>query len=401
MNPFSRQMEARQKAAILAQRPEPKGSGVVTLRLYDAIDSWGGYWGVSAKEFTATLDELADDTTEIRLLINSPGGEVWEGLAILNALRAHPARVVAVVEGIAASSASFIAAGVDECVMMPNSELFVHNAWGLSVGNAADMSKMARDLTQQDRNIAAIYSAKAGGTVEGWLSKMAEEPFFVGDEAVDVGLADRVEGTATDAAEKAKARFDLSVLARRDSPVAAHGERFSAPKPPDSTEPGTPNRKDEAMAYGDLQAGLRERLGVTDASPSDETLLAALDEALTEQADTARTITVTPVLPDGAQIVDAAAFADLQARAEAGDAAIESQTSDRRDAIIKAAIEDGRIAPASRTTWRTGLDKDEDGTTALLTSLPKNTIPVAETGHSDMPEGSDPLAAAAGWTEEN
>ena len=87
MNPFYRQMEARQKAAILAQRPEPKGSGVVTLRLYDAIDSWGGYWGVSAKEFTATLDELADDTTEIRLLINSPGGEVWEGLAILNALR--------------------------------------------------------------------------------------------------------------------------------------------------------------------------------------------------------------------------------------------------------------------------------------------------------------------------
>lgn len=155
------------------------------------------------------------------------------------------------------------------------------------------------------------------------------------------------------------------------------------------------------MAYGNLQAGLRERLGVTDASPSDETLLAALDEALTEQADTARTVTVTPVLPDGAQIVDAAAFADLQARAEAGDAAIESQTSDRRDAIIKAAIEDGRIAPASRTTWRTGLDKDEDGTTALLTSLPKNTIPVAETGHSDMPEGSDPLAAAAGWTEEN
>ena len=66
--------------------------GVATLRLYDPVDSWGGDWGVSAKEFAQALDALPDDTAEIQLHINSPGGEVFEGVAILNLLRQHKAR---------------------------------------------------------------------------------------------------------------------------------------------------------------------------------------------------------------------------------------------------------------------------------------------------------------------
>jgi ATP-dependent protease ClpP protease subunit len=73
------------------------------MRLYDIIDAFGGPWGVSAKEFTQVLDSIPDDVNEIQLRINSPGGDVFDGIAILNALRAHDARVVACRRGLAAS----------------------------------------------------------------------------------------------------------------------------------------------------------------------------------------------------------------------------------------------------------------------------------------------------------
>lgn len=181
--------------------------GVATLRLYDPIDSWGGEWGVSAKEFARSLDALPDDTQQITLHINSPGGEVYEGIAILNALRNHKARVVAVVDGLAASAASFVAAGADEVVMGRNSQLMIHDAWGLVVGNAADMRDMAGRLDQISDNIASVYAAKAGGSVQDWRAAMLAETWYTDAEAVEAGLADRVEETPS--AENA---FDLSAF---------------------------------------------------------------------------------------------------------------------------------------------------------------------------------------------
>src|SRR5690606_23932349 len=83
---------------------------VARLRLFDPIDSWGEWWGMSAKDFAAALDELPAEVDTLELLINSPGGDVFDGLAIVNTMRAHSARTVATVQGIAASAASFIAA---------------------------------------------------------------------------------------------------------------------------------------------------------------------------------------------------------------------------------------------------------------------------------------------------
>lgn len=191
--------------------------GVATMRLYDPVDSWGGEFGVSAKEFAAALDSLPDDTSEIRLHINSPGGEVYEGLAILNQLRAHEARVVAVVDGIAASAASFIAAGADELVMSRNSQLMIHDAWGLCVGNAANMRDLADRLDKISDNIASVYASKA--PKGDWRAAMLAESWFDADEAVTAGLADRVEGVAD---KDAKNRFDLSIFqhaGREDAPT--------------------------------------------------------------------------------------------------------------------------------------------------------------------------------------
>ena len=387
MNPFRPAGRNEERQAIRAELPAAKTNGTVaTIRLYEPIDSYGGYWGVSAKEFTRTLDQLPDDVTEIRLLINSPGGEVMEGIAIMNALRAHSARIVAVVEGIAASSASFIAASADELVMMQNSELYIHNAWGIVIGDAADLRAVADDLENHfDRNIASVYAAKSGDTVEYWLAEMDKDRFLTAAQAVDEKLADRVEGVGD--ADAAKAKFDLSVFARSDRRSAARADV----QLPVSTESGDPNRKDKAMAYGDLQAGLRERLGVTDADASDESLLAAVDQALEEQAEpNTESAPVAAALPEGFTAIDKTVLADLQAKADRGAQAHAEQEKTRRDGIVADALRTGRISATSTEAIRAQLENDEAGTVKFLTTLPENTaVPVVELGHSDTLNSSD------------
>jgi len=216
-----------------APAPEVK-DGVATLRLYDPIDSWGEEWGVSAKEFAATLDDLPDDVTEIRLHINSPGGDVFDGIAMLNALRSHDARVVAIVDGIAASAASFVACGADELIMARNSELMIHDAWGLCVGNAAEMHAMAEMLGHISDNIASVYAEKSTTDVGLWRIAMSSETWYSAAEAVEAGLADRVDAKKP----AAKNTFDLSIFtyAGRDkapAPSAQIVEPVSEPAPAD------------------------------------------------------------------------------------------------------------------------------------------------------------------------
>src|SRR6478609_2277621 len=373
--------------------PAPSGEGTVaTIRMYGPIDSYGGYWGISTKDVGQVLDALPDSVTQVLLRINSPGGEVTEAVAILNMLRAHKAGVTAVVDGMAASAASVIAAGCDEAVMSPGTQMMIHSPSTIVWGNAVEMRKAADTLDSFEAAITEIYTAKAGE--KDCAALLAEETWLTAAEAVELGLADRV-AVIPDAGEAETVGEDepeIVVVPLDDdvddsaflTQIAAYSRN---PKPPVSSEPGEPNRKDPAMS-GDFKAGLRERLGVTDADATDETLLAALDEALAEQADgttSAGTVVVdlTHNLPDGALVVDKAVHEQLVADAAAGRKAAETLDAQRRDGIVAAALGDGRIAPASRETWRAQLDKDEDGTKALLESMPKNTVPVAELGHAD------------------
>jgi ATP-dependent Clp endopeptidase proteolytic subunit ClpP len=203
--------------------------GVGKLYLHDVIDSWGGYWGVSAKEFNTALAELGD-VSDIHLHINSPGGEVYEGIAILNSLRRHQATVTAIVDGLAASAASFIAVGADHVVMGRNTEMMIHDAWGIVLGPAADMHHMGDRLDKISNNIASVYAAKAGGSDASWREHMLAETWYSAQEAVDAGLADKIEGEEIDPAAIENA-FDLSVF--------KHAGRAEAPKP------GTPSQEPE------------------------------------------------------------------------------------------------------------------------------------------------------------
>ena len=112
---------------------------------------------------------------------------------------------------------SYIACSVDETIMSPNSELMIHDAWGVCVGDSADMAKISATLDQLSDNIASMYSAKAGGTVKHWRTKMLAETWYTADEAVAAGLADTVAdpaNTNTNArAKSARNRMALNRMA--------------------------------------------------------------------------------------------------------------------------------------------------------------------------------------------
>lgn len=186
-------------------------AGSAEVVIYDEI----GWFGVSAQDFIRELRAI--DATDITLRVNSPGGEVFDGIAIYNLLRDHPAKVTAYVDGLAASIASVIALAGDRIVMQPSSQFMIHDPWGGCVGNADDMQDMADRLAKHADGIAAIYADRAGGTVADWRQRMAAEVWYTAEEAVEAGLADEVgQHRAPDDApvvDRARASvWDLSVF---------------------------------------------------------------------------------------------------------------------------------------------------------------------------------------------
>lgn len=132
--------------------------GVAQIDIYDEIH-W--FWGINAADFRRDLLALGEGIKTIEVHVNSPGGDVYEAIAIMNTLRQHEARVVTIVDGLAASSAGFIAVGAsDELIMAPNSELMAHLPWSYARGNAADLRKTADDLDRIASNIASIFATR-------------------------------------------------------------------------------------------------------------------------------------------------------------------------------------------------------------------------------------------------
>lgn len=157
------------------------------VMLYDEV---GGLFGAFADEF---IDELKGITApRMRVRVNSPGGGVFEGVAIANALRAHPAEVTVQIDGLAASIASVIAMAGDRVVIQPQAMVMIHDASGACLGNAADMQEMADLLDKISDNIADAYTQRAGGTRDEWRARMRAESWYTAEEAVAAGLADEV-----------------------------------------------------------------------------------------------------------------------------------------------------------------------------------------------------------------
>lgn len=247
-------------------------TGTAEVDIYDEI----GYWGVTAADFLNDLRQVTAQQITVRL--NSPGGEIFDGLAIANSLAAHPATVTVQVDSLAASIASVIAvAGGDRVVMMPHSQMMIHDGSGLAIGNAADMREMAELLDAQSNNIAAVYASKAGGSVEDWRAVMVAETWYTAEEAVVAGLADEVAelpGRRTNDGEAAtpKNSWDLSLF--------RYAGRAAAPAPVNTAAAPAPDPEAEPAADASLTTTVEDALGSEAA--------AALREHVTEpEADEA------------------------------------------------------------------------------------------------------------------
>jgi ATP-dependent Clp endopeptidase proteolytic subunit ClpP len=173
------------------------------LFIYDVIgEDWWTGGGVTAKQFAKDMQALK--TATINLHLNSPGGNVWDGQAIYNALIGHPAKVTTFVDGLAASIASVVAMAGDRIVMAENALMMIHDPWAATTGTAGDMRKMADTLDKVKDTIVGVYARRTGLHEDSVSELMTAETWYTADEAVTAGFADEAG-----AAMKLAACFDV------------------------------------------------------------------------------------------------------------------------------------------------------------------------------------------------
>ncbi|MEX6119788.1 head maturation protease, ClpP-related [Providencia hangzhouensis] len=201
-----------------------------TISVLDVIgeDYWGE--GVTAKRISGALRAIGNN--DIVVNINSPGGDMFEGLAIYNLLRAHSGKVTVNILGIAASAASIIAMAGDEIQMGRGAFLMIHNCWSIGVGNRHDFAKLAADLEPFDKSMADIYVARSGQP-ESVVSKMMDdETYIASSDAIAKGFADRLlaadEINDGDESPQAAIRKLDAALAKAEMPRSERRKLISA-----------------------------------------------------------------------------------------------------------------------------------------------------------------------------
>ena len=195
------------------RRAERPGQGAksakateATVFIYDEI----GRFGVNAGDFIKDLNGIKAKTIHLRF--NSPGGSVFDGTAVFNAIKQHKAKTVSHIDGLAASISSVIALASDEVRMAENAFLMIHDPWSMVIGNADIMREEADLLDKIGGTIAKSYMDKTGKDAKEIKKLMAAETWMTADEALEMGFIDAIDENEED--EKAKATlFDLSVFA--------------------------------------------------------------------------------------------------------------------------------------------------------------------------------------------
>lgn len=199
-----------------------------TITMFEVIgEDWWTGGGVTAKRISAALRSIGD--RDVTVKINSPGGDMFEGIAIYNLLRAHPAKVTVEVLGWAASAASIIAMAGDEIRMGLGTFMMVHNAWGVVIGNRHDMREAASLFDGFDGAIADIYEARTGMTRVEIVKLMDAETFMGPSDAVKNGFADAVDDGISASEDDAK-NMDRGLMARRQTEAALARAGFTRDK---------------------------------------------------------------------------------------------------------------------------------------------------------------------------
>lgn len=201
-----------------------EGTTDTSISIYDVIgaDPWTGN-GTTVKRISGALRAIGNKDVVVN--INSPGGDLFEGIAIYNVLRAHEAKVTVRVMALAASAASVIAMAGDEVQIARTGFFMVHNAWVMAMGNRHDLKEVADWLEPFDQTMADLYASRTGMSVKEAAKLMDKETWIGGAEAVDLGFADNfvpADQVSEDAAARA-ANKDVLAVRRVDALLARQG----------------------------------------------------------------------------------------------------------------------------------------------------------------------------------
>lgn len=170
-----------------AKGSDPKEAEVL---LYADIGA-GGFFsdGVSAKQFVDELNKIPSSVNRINVRINSPGGDVFDGMSIYNALKRRKEKIVVYVDGLAASIASVIMMAGEEIVMGEGALVMIHKPWTWAIGNADDLEAKANILDNIEEQMLAIYAKKSTLSKEELRDKLREETWMDADTAIEWGFA--------------------------------------------------------------------------------------------------------------------------------------------------------------------------------------------------------------------
>lgn len=181
-----------QQAVLSRWQPELKAAAESdsSISIYEPIgyDWWTGE-GMTAKRMAGILRSIGADQ-DVVVNINSPGGDVFEGLAIYNLLKAHGGHVTINVVGLAASAASFIAMAGDTVNIAKSAYLMIHNAWLVAAGDRNELAEISEWLQQFDETLAGIYADRTGNDKAQIMAQMDAETWLAGEAAINQGFAD-------------------------------------------------------------------------------------------------------------------------------------------------------------------------------------------------------------------
>jgi len=206
-------------------RAEASSAGNV-IEIFDVIISseieaeW--YGGVAAPTVARALKGMSGT---VHMRINSPGGDVFAGVQIAQAMREYDGEIIVHVDGYAASIASIIAIAGDKVIMAPGSMMMIHKAWSFGFGNADEFLATAELLEKIDGQLVEAYVKRSAGkkTADEFVDMIRAETWFTPQDAIDAGLADEIAPEKDKAKVEARARWDLSAF-EKAPPAPAQSE---------------------------------------------------------------------------------------------------------------------------------------------------------------------------------
>lgn len=327
------------------------------ISIFDEI----GYWGVSAKQFIADLKSVPADH-EIILKIHSPGGEVFDGNAIYNALKRHTGGVSVQIEGLAASMATVISLAGAPVKMAANGFYMIHNPWGSAVGDAEEMRDQAALLDKIRSGMIAAYAAKSGQEPEQIAAWMDAETWFSAEEAKAAGFVDEIT--------------DSLALAASSNKFARLGKFRHAPSDLTARSVDMDTEAQTAEADVAVEPVVEAQEAPTTTEPTaEETPVAVVDAIIDAEVEETEEV----VEEDPKEEAPAAPVASVP----------------HADAIMakyNTVLARAEKAEAEATSLRAALDAERSALTNLERSLGLAAARVVPVIENSAPEASDPVA---------